>query len=341
MPAAPMLLAPVAARQRSCWLGASAGVAAFLHLFILFQATQCHSRRSTGSGGLLAPWAATGNSSHPPFTDPHANDFQDAQEQATPLSTSHESPPELADASVHVSQQSEPLPSGVSEVTSNPPAMDHVSGQNADPGRMPQGAYSPSAPFENVDGFASPASSASDSPVAPKASLSVLDPDEVPTAEQLMGEAVSEEHQTIKTPALDKTQYASFTLNDIGLKGLAALDSTQEAGAFAVAVGCGYFHDPPELPGLAHMLEHMIFLGSSENSDATAWDEFISSKGGMHNAHTKPDVTTFYVAAPSQNIPELLGVFLEHLFGPALLPSQLQTEVRKECYRPYLLLPSP
>ncbi|KAL8428506.1 hypothetical protein ACSSS7_007171 [Eimeria intestinalis] len=160
-------------------------------------------------------------------------------------------------------------------------------------------------------------------------SLAVLEPDSVPTAAELaelLEQSAGGEHQLIKQPVLDTTQYAAFTLKDLGLRGVAAVDHTQEAGAFAVSVGCGYFHDPPEIPGLAHMLEHMIFLGSATQTEATAWDELISSKGGMHNAHTKPDVTTFYVTAPTQHIPELLGVFLQHLLNPALLPAQVQSE---------------
>ncbi|KAL8434900.1 hypothetical protein Efla_000711 [Eimeria flavescens] len=159
--------------------------------------------------------------------------------------------------------------------------------------------------------------------------FAVLEPDSVPTAEELVkfhDQAVTKAHQLIRKPALDTTQYVAFNLRDLGLKGLASVDKTQEAGAFAVSVGCGYFHDPPEIPGLAHMLEHMIFLGSSSQARATAWDELISSKGGMHNAHTKPDVTTFYVTAPTQHIPELLRVFLQHLFNPAFLPEQVQSE---------------
>ncbi|KAL8454968.1 hypothetical protein Emag_001221 [Eimeria magna] len=170
---------------------------------------------------------------------------------------------------------------------------------------------------------------ASDKLANPPESLTVLDPDNVPTAAELSElpeQSATDEQQLIKQPVLDTTQYAAFTLKDLGLRGLAAVDNTQEAGAFAVSVGCGYFHDPPEIPGLAHMLEHMIFLGSSTQEEATAWDELISSKGGMHNAHTKPDVTTFYVTAPTLHIPELLGVFLQHLLKPALLPAQVQSE---------------
>ncbi|OEH79738.1 peptidase M16 domain-containing protein [Cyclospora cayetanensis] len=159
--------------------------------------------------------------------------------------------------------------------------------------------------------------------------LKVVDPDDVPTVEELLqqlSQPVSAAHQTIKKPDLDKADYAAFKLRDLGLSGLVSVDPKQETGAFAISVGCGYFHDPPELPGLAHMLEHMIFLGSASQPQATSWDELINSRSGVHNAHTKPDTTTFYVTAPTQHIPELLDVFLQHLLTPALLPEQVQSE---------------
>ena len=34
--------------------------------------------------------------------------------------------------------------------------------------------------------------------------------------------------------------------------------------AVAVSVGVGSFSDPAELPGLAHFLEHMLFMGSEK-----------------------------------------------------------------------------
>ena len=128
-------------------------------------------------------------------------------------------------------------------------------------------------------------------------------------------------------PPLDFTQYASFRVDDLGLPGFAGVDLSQETGAFAVSVGCGYFNDPKGLPGLAHALEHAVFLGSALQPELKGWDEFLSSRGGIHNAHTKPHITTFYVSAPSRHLPELFNVFLDHLFSPLLLPEQLEAEV--------------
>jgi insulysin len=41
-------------------------------------------------------------------------------------------------------------------------------------------------------------------------------------------------------------------------------DPTTEKASAAVDVNVGYFFDPEYLPGLAHFLEHMLFLGTKK-----------------------------------------------------------------------------
>ena len=42
----------------------------------------------------------------------------------------------------------------------------------------------------------------------------------------------------------------------------------------------GSFSDPDKLQGLAHFLEHMVFMGSSKYPDENSYDEFIQKNGG-------------------------------------------------------------
>lgn len=37
-----------------------------------------------------------------------------------------------------------------------------------------------------------------------------------------------------------------------------------EQAACGLCVGVGSFSDPPEIPGMAHFLEHMVFMGSEK-----------------------------------------------------------------------------
>lgn len=45
--------------------------------------------------------------------------------------------------------------------------------------------------------------------------------------------------------------------------------------AAALCVKVGSFSDPKELPGLAHLLEHMVFMGSEKYPTENDFDAFI------------------------------------------------------------------
>ncbi len=64
--------------------------------------------------------------------------------------------------------------------------------------------------------------------------------------------------------------------------------------AAALCVGVGSFSDPAVLPGLAHFVEHMVFMGSEKYPDENGFDNFIHNNGGSDNAHTDCETTNFY-----------------------------------------------
>ncbi len=64
--------------------------------------------------------------------------------------------------------------------------------------------------------------------------------------------------------------------------------------AAGICVGAGSFSDPAELPGLAHFVEHMVFMGSKKYPDENGFDNFIHNCGGYDNAHTDCETTVFY-----------------------------------------------
>lgn len=45
--------------------------------------------------------------------------------------------------------------------------------------------------------------------------------------------------------------------------------------AAALSIGVGSFSDPPDIPGLAHFLEHMVFMGSEKYPQENDFDSFI------------------------------------------------------------------
>ena len=55
----------------------------------------------------------------------------------------------------------------------------------------------------------------------------------------------------------------AFKMNN-GLEVLLTHDADVHRSAAALSVGVGYYYDPEEKSGLAHYLEHMLFLGTKK-----------------------------------------------------------------------------
>ncbi|RWS24840.1 peptidase: M16 family-like protein [Leptotrombidium deliense] len=71
-------------------------------------------------------------------------------------------------------------------------------------------------------------------------------------------------HKNIIKPVNDEREYSGLTLSN-GLKVLLISDPTTDKSAAALDVNVGSMSDPKSLPGLAHFLEHMLFLGTKKS----------------------------------------------------------------------------
>ena len=49
----------------------------------------------------------------------------------------------------------------------------------------------------------------------------------------------------------------------------------ERMAAASLCINVGSFSDPSDLPGLAHFLEHMVFMGSEKYTQENAFDEFL------------------------------------------------------------------
>lgn len=91
---------------------------------------------------------------------------------------------------------------------------------------------------------------------------------------------------------LDDRLYRTLALPN-GLKVLLVSDPMQDKAAAALDVSVGYFNDPENLPGLAHFLEHMLFLGTTKYPDEESYSAYLAEKGGDSNAYTSEENTNY------------------------------------------------
>lgn len=79
------------------------------------------------------------------------------------------------------------------------------------------------------------------------------------------------------------------------LKILFVQDKFIEKSACAICVGVGSLYEPDSSPGLAHFLEHMLFMGSKKYPGENEHDSFIFSNSGRSNAFTQKAITNYYL----------------------------------------------
>ena len=81
---------------------------------------------------------------------------------------------------------------------------------------------------------------------------------------------------------------------DNGIKFVNITDEKIEKSYLIVSVNIGSLADPVEFQGMAHFLEHMLFLGSKKYPNESYFDEFLSKNGGYSNAYTDTYQTVYY-----------------------------------------------
>ena len=115
----------------------------------------------------------------------------------------------------------------------------------------------------------------------------------------------------------DPKKYKAIILSN-GLRVLLVqnLESTQSAAALAVNVG--HFSDPENRQGMAHFLEHMLFLGTEKYPDGSEYQQFISQHGGNHNAWTATEHTCFFFDISHQFYDVALDRFSQFFISPLL-----------------------
>ncbi|TDH72234.1 uncharacterized protein CCR75_005604 [Bremia lactucae] len=98
------------------------------------------------------------------------------------------------------------------------------------------------------------------------------------------------------------------------------------AGA-CLTVGVGSFAEPEALPGLAHYLEHMLFMGSTKYPDENEFEAFLSAHGGYSNGATDTEVTSYTFEVGPASLETALDMFAQFFISPLLKAQVLDREL--------------
>lgn len=121
-----------------------------------------------------------------------------------------------------------------------------------------------------------------------------------------------------ETPTIspnDHRGYLTFVLPN-RLKVMVISDPDTDRSAAALSVFYGSFEDPEDRSGLAHFLEHMLFLGTAKFPDADEYQQYINSNGGSNNAYTASDQTNYSFNIAPNYLQPTLDRFSQFFIAP-------------------------
>ncbi|CAI5777180.1 nardilysin [Podarcis lilfordi] len=104
-------------------------------------------------------------------------------------------------------------------------------------------------------------------------------------------------------------------------------NSTEKQSAAALCIAVGSFSDPEDLPGLAHFLEHMVFMGSAKYPDENGFDAFLKKHGGSDNASTDCERTIFQFDVQRKYFKEALDRWAQFFIHPLMIRDAIDREV--------------
>ena len=123
----------------------------------------------------------------------------------------------------------------------------------------------------------------------------------------------------ILTPTFSHLKIGKIRLKN-GLKCYLISDPklTESAAAFSMSVGS--WSDPEDYPGMAHFVEHLLFMGNETYPEEDGCLKHIISHGGKINAFTLPSQTVYMFSVHHHSFIQTLDYF-SHMFIKPLFPT--------------------
>lgn len=119
----------------------------------------------------------------------------------------------------------------------------------------------------------------------------------------------------IEKPLTDDRSYRVITLPN-GLEALLVQDPKTDKAAAALDVGVGAYMDPEDLPGLAHFLEHLLFMGTEKYPSENEYAQYLTDHAGTFNAYTAAERTNFYFEVAHEYLSGALDRFSQFFIAP-------------------------
>lgn len=112
-----------------------------------------------------------------------------------------------------------------------------------------------------------------------------------------------------------------------GMRAMLCYVPTLNESYVSMAVKAGHFYDPDDCHGLAHLLEHMLFMGSRHLPKPNAINQFIEQHGGSINAWTGTEYVNYHYNCSGDALAQTLPAFADMLRQPIFEEDSLKNEI--------------
>lgn len=131
---------------------------------------------------------------------------------------------------------------------------------------------------------------------------------------------------TIKKPHFDNREFKGITLAN-NIKCIFVNDAMLDKSYVTVSINIGSFANPKEYLGMAHFLEHMLFMGSMKYPDENHYNARLNESGGYSNAYTSETKTVYYFSVFDSNLEEIIDIFSRFFIDPLFKEDSILREM--------------
>ena len=130
----------------------------------------------------------------------------------------------------------------------------------------------------------------------------------------------------IKKPKFDLRKFVGGKL-DNNIKYVFINDDHLEKSFVTVAINVGSHSNLKDYDGIAHFLEHMLFMGSEKYPDEKIYFEELNKLGGYSNAYTASTETVYFFNVFDSGLEKIFDIFSRFFIDPLFNENSIQREI--------------
>ena len=122
-------------------------------------------------------------------------------------------------------------------------------------------------------------------------------------------------------------KYYHYYTHKSGMKVLLIQNEFSLFNGVSMSIDGGVNKEPPNIYGLAHFTEHMMFLGSKKHPKPSTFVDFVTTNEGRFNGFTEFEKTAFFYKINKNNFEESFDIFSSVFISPNFDEKYIQKEV--------------